>query len=43
MARINPYVEKYMEETGCNIEEAANELGLNWDEVYDYDENDDNF
>lgn len=33
--RLDPQVSDYMNLTGTNEEEAANELGLNWDEVWD--------
>lgn len=33
--RLDPQVARYMEENGCDEEEAANQLGLNWDEIWD--------
>lgn len=36
--RLSKEVDDYMRDTGANLEEAANELGLNWDEVWNYDE-----
>lgn len=39
-ATLNSDVEKHMNESGCNEQEAANELGLNSDEIYEYEDDD---
>ncbi|WP_339304906.1 hypothetical protein NST33_20815 [Paenibacillus sp. FSL L8-0435] len=33
--RLDPEVSKYMDENGVDETEAANELGLNYDEIWD--------
>lgn len=33
---LDPRVEKYMKDNGCNVKEACNELGMNLHEAYDY-------
>lgn len=38
--RLDPDVEKYMDDNGCDETEAANELGLNYHEIWDVIEED---
>ncbi|WP_172438140.1 hypothetical protein [Vibrio sp. PID17_43] len=40
MAKLNADVEQCMNENGYTEEEALNELGMNWDELWEDDDED---
>lgn len=41
MPKLNSDVEKCMDDNGYNEEEALNELGMNWSDLWEEDDSDD--
>lgn len=37
-AELDPGVAKFMDDNGCDVEEACNQLGINYEDAYEYHE-----